>query len=71
MRRLTVKLKCHWKKFEFINEANEYIWKTNNGDIMIKKLLHWLLTPITRYKKHKAFKKRIAELRKKDPFIYR
>ncbi len=38
---------------------------------MLKNLLHWLLTPIRRYKKHRDFKKRMKELRKKDPFIYR
>jgi len=38
---------------------------------MIKKLLSIILYPYTKYKEHKAWKKRLAELRKRDPFIYK
>jgi hypothetical protein len=31
----------------------------------------WIKRIIKRYKDKKAFKKRIEELRKRDPFIYR
>jgi hypothetical protein len=37
----------------------------------MKKLISWLLTPYTKYKENKAFKKRLEELRKRDPFIYK
>ena len=32
---------------------------------------HWLLAPYTRWKEQKALKKRLEELRKRDPFIYK
>lgn len=35
------------------------------------KFINWLLTPYTRWKEKQAYKKRIAELRKRDPFIYK
>jgi hypothetical protein len=35
------------------------------------KFINWLLTPYIRWQEHKAFKKRIEELRKRDPFIYK
>ena len=35
------------------------------------KFIYWLLTPYRRWKERKAFKKRMAELRKRDPFIYK
>jgi hypothetical protein len=38
---------------------------------MIKKLIRLLLTPIRRFKQNREYKRRIKELRKKDPFIYR
>ena len=34
-------------------------------------LLRWLLIPWDRYQERKIFKKRMAELRKRDPFIYK
>lgn len=37
----------------------------------LKDLLDWILHPIQSYKEHRAFKKRLAELRKRDPFIYK
>jgi len=37
----------------------------------MKKLIRWLLTPYYRYQERKAFKQRLEELRKRDPFIYK
>lgn len=31
----------------------------------------WVLHPIRSYKEHQAFKKRMEELKKRDPFIYK
>jgi len=38
---------------------------------MISRFIEWILTPYTNYKENKAFKKRLEELRKRDPFIYK
>ena len=38
---------------------------------MLKKLLDIILYPIRRYKEKQKIKKRIEELRKRDPFIYK
>lgn len=38
---------------------------------MIKKIVKLIMTPFKRYKQHREYKKRLEELRKKDPFIYR
>ena len=37
----------------------------------MKMLLRWLLIPWYRYQERKVFKKRLEELRKRDPFIYK
>ena len=37
----------------------------------MKQLLYWLLTPYRWYKERQEFKKQLAELRKRDPFIYK
>ena len=34
-------------------------------------LIDILLKPWRRYKQHRAYKRRLAELHKRDPFIYR
>jgi len=34
-------------------------------------MFNWIKRLIKRYKDKKAFKKRLEELRKRDPFIYR
>ena len=34
-------------------------------------LINWLLTPWHRFKQRRAYKKRLAALRSRDPFIYR
>ena len=38
---------------------------------MFDKFLSFLLYPWTRYQEHRKFKKRLEELRKRDPFIYK
>ena len=37
----------------------------------MKKLIHWLLTPYRKYKEKKAYNKRMEDLRRRDPFIYK
>jgi len=37
---------------------------------MIKKLFNWVLKRIKEYKRKKEIKKKIENLKKKDPFIY-
>ena len=38
---------------------------------MLKKIIDFILYPIRKYKEHRAFKKKLEELRKRDPFIYK
>lgn len=37
----------------------------------MRKILNFILWPWHKWQEHKAFKKRLAELRKRDPFIYK
>lgn len=37
----------------------------------MKKLIDILMLPWTKWKDYRAFKKRLEELRKRDPFIYK
>lgn len=37
----------------------------------MKKLLNFILTPWTTWKTNRLLKKRLEELRKRDPFIYK
>jgi hypothetical protein len=37
----------------------------------MKKLIDFLLSPWYKWQQHKAYKKRIEELKKRDPFIYK
>jgi hypothetical protein len=37
----------------------------------MKKLIDFLLSPYRKYQENKRYKARIAELRKRDPFIYK
>lgn len=37
----------------------------------MKKIINFLLTPFTKFVEYRRFKKRMAELRKRDPFIYK
>lgn len=37
----------------------------------MKALLDFILKPYRRWKENKEFKKRIEELKKRDPFIYK
>lgn len=36
----------------------------------MKMLLNWILEKIESYKRKKRFKKKLEELKKRDPFIY-
>ena len=33
--------------------------------------INWLLRPYRKWKEKRAFKKKLAEMRKRDPFIYK
>lgn len=35
------------------------------------KFINWLLTPFRKWKERQKFKKRLKELRARDPFIYK
>jgi len=35
------------------------------------KFITWILAPYRKWKEQKALKKRLEELRKRDPFIYK
>ena len=37
---------------------------------MFTRIWRWIISPYTRYQERKRLKKRLEELRKKDPFIY-
>ena len=37
----------------------------------MNRLIYCLTWPWTKWQEHRKFKKRLAELRKRDPFIYR
>jgi len=37
----------------------------------MKRIINFLLSPWYKYQERKAYKKRIEELRKRDPFIYK
>lgn len=37
---------------------------------MLTRLINFLLSPYRKYQEKRRIKKRIAELRKRDPFIY-
>lgn len=38
---------------------------------MIKKLINLILDPLRKFQENRKFKKRLKELRKRDPFIYK
>jgi len=38
---------------------------------MFKRILDFILYPYRKYKEKKAWKQRLEELRKRDPFIYK
>ena len=38
---------------------------------MLKKLIDFILRPYRKYQEHQEFKKKLDELRKRDPFIYK
>jgi hypothetical protein len=37
----------------------------------MKTLINFLLSPLRKWRERKEFKKRLAELRERDPFIYK
>jgi hypothetical protein len=37
----------------------------------MRKIIDFILWPLTKWQERRAYKKRIAELRKRDPFIYK
>lgn len=37
----------------------------------MKKIINFLLYPLKKYQEHRAFKRRMQELRNRDPFIYK
>lgn len=37
----------------------------------MKKLINWFLEKIENYKRKRRFEKKIKELKKRDPFIYK
>jgi len=39
--------------------------------VYLKKIWSWICWPYTKWKEHKEFKKRLKEMREKDPFIYK
>jgi len=39
--------------------------------VWLKKIKDLILYPYTRYKENRDFKKRMEELKKRDPFIYK
>ena len=39
--------------------------------VYLEKLWIWIKTPYTKWKEHRDFKKRMKELRERDPFIYK
>jgi hypothetical protein len=39
--------------------------------VYLKKIWSTISTPYTKWKEERAFKKRMEELRKRDPFIYK
>lgn len=37
----------------------------------MRRLIDFILTPYRKWQEHRALKKRLEELRKRDPFIYK
>ena len=38
---------------------------------MFKKIIDFIIRPYRRYQQNRAWKKRLEELKKRDPFIYK
>jgi hypothetical protein len=38
---------------------------------MVQRIIDMILYPLHKWQEHRAFKKRLEELRKRDPFIYK
>jgi hypothetical protein len=39
--------------------------------VYLEEFWYWLTTPYRKWKEHRALKKRLEELKKSDPFIYK
>ena len=39
--------------------------------VYIKRVWEWIKTPYTKYKQRKELQKRLDEMKKRDPFIYK
>jgi hypothetical protein len=37
----------------------------------MKKFIYWVLTPYRNWRENREYKKRVEEMRKRDPFIYK
>jgi hypothetical protein len=37
----------------------------------MRRFIYWVLTPYRNWQEKREFKKRVEELRKRDPFIYK
>ena len=58
--RSEVQLKLTWLEKNYSKGLNS-----------MKRLIDFLLYPYRKYQEHRAFKRRMEELRKRDPFIYK
>jgi hypothetical protein len=38
---------------------------------MIKKIIEFIFLPIRKYKEKKEYERKVAEMKKRDPFIYK
>jgi hypothetical protein len=38
---------------------------------MFKRIIYFVLYPLNKYLEHRKFKRRLKELRERDPFIYK
>jgi hypothetical protein len=38
---------------------------------MFKRIINFVLYPLNKYLEHRRFKRRLEELQKRDPFIYK
>ena len=47
------------------------VWTLTKKYLDMKNIILWLKTLIFNYKKRKQIKKKINELKKRDPFIYK
>ena len=53
------------------NTIGKLLLEEINLEKNMQKLINFLLGPWRRYKERKAFEKRLEEMKKRDPFIYK